>query len=263
MRILLVGDVYGEPGQRIVRERLKPLRERLACDWVIVNGENAAAGLGITPKNARDLFLWGADAISSGNHIWRKSAISKMLEEEPRLLRPDNFPAENPGSGVVVLGEKERALAVINLMGRVFMDPLDCPFQRVDRILESLDPAIRVRVVDFHGEATSEKQAFAWYVDGRVSAVIGTHTHVATADERILPLGTGTMTDVGMTGPIASVIGMECERAIARFVNRRTAPIVPATGQAMLNAVLLEVDAESGRCLSIERIREDEDVSAS
>ncbi|MCA9522248.1 MAG: TIGR00282 family metallophosphoesterase [Myxococcales bacterium] len=263
MRILFVGDVYGEPGQRIVRERLRGLRERLRCDWVIVNGENAAAGLGITPRNARDLFQWGADALTSGNHIWRKSAISRYLEEEPRLLRPANFPAENPGRGLVVLGEGAAAIAVINVMGRVFMDPLDCPFQVAETLLAGLDPAIRVRLIDFHAEATSEKQAFARHFDGRVSAVVGTHTHVATADERVLPLGTGTITDVGMTGPIESVIGMDCERAVARFVNRRTAPIVPAGGRAMLNGVLLDVDDESGRCLSIERIREDEDVSAS
>ncbi|MEJ2069544.1 MAG: TIGR00282 family metallophosphoesterase, partial [Syntrophobacterales bacterium] len=212
MNILFLGDIVGSPGRRAVEEVLDRLVDRHFIDLVVGNGENASGGIGITPPVADQLLNMGIDLLTSGNHIWKHRDILPYLEETDRLLRPANYPPDTPGRGHTVLetaiGEK---IAVINLEGRVFMNPLECPFRTADQILSQVPPEVKVILVDMHAEATSEKLAMGWYLDGRVSAVLGTHTHVQTADERLLPQGTAYITDVGMTGPINSVIGMKTE----------------------------------------------------
>lgn len=254
MRILFVGDIVGAPGRRIARLRLKGLTRDIGADLTIVNGENAAGGAGLTTATAEELFAAGADVITTGNHVWDKREALGLLEREPRILRPANYPEGSPGAGVVVVTAAETKVAVVNLMGRVFMPLLDDPFRAADRILDELRGSARVVLVDFHAEATSEKMAFAWYLDGRVAAVLGTHTHVATADARILPGGTAFITDVGMTGPFDSVIGVKKEQAIERFRTSRSIPYETADGDVRLAAVRVDVDSLSGRALAIERI---------
>lgn len=254
MRILFVGDVVGAPGRRIVRQRLKGLKLDLGADLTIVNGENAAGGAGLTTTTAEELFAAGADVITTGNHVWDKRDVLGLLEREPRLLRPANYPEGSPGSGVFVLPVAGTSVAVVNLMGRVFMPLLDDPFRAADRILAEIRGVAPVVIVDFHAEATSEKMAFAWSVDGRVSAVIGTHTHVATADARVLPGGTAFITDAGMTGPFDSVIGVKKEQAIERFRTSRSIPYETAEGDVRLSAVRVDVDPATGRAQAIERL---------
>jgi len=254
MRILFVGDVVGAPGRRIVRQRLKGLKSDIGANLTIVNGENAAGGAGLTTATAEELFAAGADVITTGNHVWDKREVLGLLGREPRLLRPANYPEGSPGTGVVVVPVAGTSVAVLNLMGRVFMPLLDDPFRAADRILDEIRGSARVVVVDFHAEATSEKMAFAWSLDGRVSAVLGTHTHVATADARVLPGGTAFITDVGMTGPFDSVIGVKKEQAIERFRTSRSIPYETADGDVRLAAVRVDVDPASGRALAIERI---------
>ena len=254
MRILFVGDVVGAPGRRIVRQHLKGLKRDSGADLTIVNGENAAGGAGLTTATAQELFAAGADVITTGNHVWDKREVLWLLEREPRLLRPANYPEGSPGAGVVVVPVAGANVAVLNLMGRLFMPLLDDPFRATDRILDEIRGAAPVVVVDFHAEATSEKMAFAWSLDGRVSAVLGTHTHVATADARLLPGGTAFITDVGMTGSFDSVIGVKKEQAIERFRTSRSIPYETADGDVRLAAVRVDVDPASGRALAIERI---------
>ena len=254
MRILFVGDVVGAPGRRIVRQRLKGLKQDIGADLTIVNGENAAGGAGLTTATAEELLNAGADVITTGNHVWDKREVLGFIEREPRLLRPANYPEGSPGRGVVILPVAGTAIAVVNLMGRVFMPLLDDPFRAVDRILDEIRGRAPVVIVDFHAEATSEKIAFAWFLDGRVSAVLGTHTHVATADARVLPGGTAFITDAGMTGPFDSVIGVKKEQAIERFRTSRSIPYETADGDVRLCAVRVDVDAVTGRALEIERI---------
>jgi metallophosphoesterase (TIGR00282 family) len=254
MRILFVGDVVGAPGRRITRLRLKGLKRDVGADLTIVNGENAAGGAGLTAATAEELFAAGADVITTGNHVWDKREAWGLLEREPRILRPANYPEGSPGAGWVVVPCADTKIAVVNLMGRVFMPLVDDPFRAADRILDELRGAARVAIVDFHAEATSEKMAFAWHLDGRVAAVLGTHTHVATADARILPGGTAFMTDVGMTGPFESVIGVKKEQAVERFRTSRPIPYETADGDVRLAAVRVDVDPLSGRALAIERI---------
>ena len=254
MRILFVGDVVGAPGRRIVRQHLKGLKRDIGADLTIVNGENAAGGAGLTTATAQELFAAGADVITTGNHVWDKREVLWLLEREPRLLRPANYPEGSPGAGVVVVPVAGANVAVLNLMGRLFMPLLDDPFRATDRILDEIRGAAPVVVVDFHAEATSEKMAFAWSLDGRVSAVLGTHTHVATADARLLPGGTAFITDVGMTGSFDSVIGVKKEQAIERFRTSRSIPYETADGDVRLAAVRVDVDPASGRALAIERI---------
>jgi len=254
MRILFVGDVVGAPGRRIARLRLKALKRDVGADLTIVNGENAAGGAGLTTATAEELFAAGADVITTGNHVWDKREALGLLDREPRILRPANYPEGSPGAGWVVVPAAETEVAVLNLMGRVFMPLVDDPFRAADRILDEIRSEARVVIVDFHAEATSEKMAFAWYLDGRVAAVLGTHTHVATADARILPGGTAFITDVGMTGPFDSVIGVKKEQAIERFRTSRSIPYETADGDVRLAAVRIDVDPVSGRALAIERI---------
>jgi len=259
MRILFVGDVVGAPGRRIARLRLKGLKRDVGADLTIVNGENAAGGAGLTTATAEELFAAGADVITTGNHVWDKREVLGLIEREPRILRPANYPEGSPGNGVVVVPVADTTVAVVNLMGRVFMPLLDDPFRAADRILDRLRGSVRAVVVDFHAEATSEKMAFGWYLDGRVTAVLGTHTHVATADARVLPVGTAYITDVGMTGPFDSVIGVKKEQAIERFRTSRSIPYETADGDVRLAAVTVDVDPASGRALAIARIELTED----
>jgi len=241
MRILFIGDIVGSSGREIVRERLADIVAQRRIDLVIANCENAAAGFGITPRLAEDLLSSGVDVLTGGNHIWDRREILDYAPRQPRLLRPANFPEGNPGSGLF-LGKTKNGdpYAVLDLQGRVFMPAIDCPFRTADRLLASLPAETGVVVVDFHAEATSEKLALSWYLDGRVTAVVGTHTHVVTADERILPLGSACITDVGMTGPHAGVIGMDRHGMIKRFLDAMPARFDVASGDLQMNAVLIE-----------------------
>lgn len=262
LKILVVGDVFGNPGRRFLRVVLPPLRREVGADMVIVNGENAAGGMGITEKTAKEVFAAGADVITTGNHVWKyRKEIVPALINEPRLLRPANYPEGTPGSGHYVhdLGGGLK-VAVLNLCGRTFMEPLECPFRTADLLVEELRRETPIIVVDFHAEATSEKQAMGWYLAGRVTAVLGTHTHVQTADERILPGGTAYITDIGMTGPRDGVIGMRRDRIIERFVTQLPVRFEVADGPSMLNAVLVEVDPGTGKALGIKRIWRDEEA---
>ena len=251
MRILMIGDVIGKPGREAVRALLPDLRRDRSIDFVICNGENTAGGFGITADTASELLESGVDVLTSGNHIWDKKEIMPYLDEGLPLIRPANYP-DAPGRGYLHQG----GVTVVNLMGRVFMAPLDCPFRTADALLDRLkeEGESKVIIVDFHAEATSEKQAMGWYLDGRVSGVFGTHTHVGTVDARILPKGTAYLTDVGMTGPTNSVIGSDTDAVLARFMTSLPQRLPVATGPCMLNAVLVEVDEETGNASSIERV---------
>jgi metallophosphoesterase (TIGR00282 family) len=246
--------VVGAPGRRIVRNRLKGLKRDLGADLTIVNGENAAGGAGLTTATAEELFAAGAEVITTGNHVWDKREVLGLLEREPRVLRPANYPAGSPGRGATIVTSAGVKVAVVNLMGRVFMPLTDDPFAAADHILTELRDQARIVIVDFHAEATSEKSAFAWFLDGRVSAVLGTHTHVATADARVLPGGTAFITDVGMTGPFDSVIGVKKEQAIERFRTSRSTPYETAEGDVRLAGVILDLDPHSGRATAIARV---------
>jgi 2',3'-cyclic-nucleotide 2'-phosphodiesterase len=255
VNILLIGDVVGRPGRELVRKGLRALIEVHGVDFVIANAENAAAGFGVTKDIGDALLEYGVDVMTSGNHIWDKKEVIDYIKAEPRLLRPANYPAGVPGRGSSVADTGDgRAVGVINVMGRVFMLPIDDPFAVVLREIDAIRHRTRVIIVDFHAEATSEKIAMGWHLDGRVTAIIGTHTHVQTADERILPKGTAYLTDVGMTGPHDSVIGMEVSPSLARFLNGMPTKFEPATGNARLNGVIVEADDRTGLAKRIVRI---------
>jgi 2',3'-cyclic-nucleotide 2'-phosphodiesterase len=255
VRILFIGDIVGRPGRDLVKRGLASLVEHHSIDVVIANAENAAAGFGITREIGDQLLDWGVDVMTSGNHVWDKKEALDYIGTESRLLRPANYPAGVPGNGSYLARTKDgQTIGVINVMGRVFMQNIDDPFVIVLREIEKLRDRTRTIFVDFHAEATSEKIAMGWHLDGRVTAVIGTHTHVQTADERILPKGTGYLTDVGMTGPHDSVIGVEIEPALGRFLNALPARFETATGNPRLNAVLIDSDPQSGRATDIDRI---------
>jgi metallophosphoesterase (TIGR00282 family) len=254
-RILFIGDIVGKPGRELVRRGLAALVAHQRIDLVIANGENAAAGFGITPDLADDLFSYGVHVITGGNHSWDKKEIYPYIATHPRLLRPANFPAGTPGRGrVVVKADNGVPVAVINAMGRVFMHQLDDPFAGVLAEIEAVRDQARVIFVDFHAEATSEKVAMGWHLDGRATAVVGTHTHVATADARLLLQGTAYITDVGMTGPHDSVIGVERHPIIQRFLTGLPQRFETARDNPRLNAVIVTADDVSGRATSIERL---------
>lgn len=255
MRVLFVGDVFGKPGRRLLQEKLQTLVHEQRVDFTIANVENAAAGFGITPQLADEILSWGVDLLTTGNHIWDKKEILPYLAPQGRLLRPHNYPVGNPGSGIFV-GDSACGVrvGVINLQGRVFMPALDCPFRVGRAALDRLRKETPVIIVDFHGEASSEKQAFAWHVDGEASAVVGTHTHVQTADERVLPKGTAFITDVGMTGPYDSVIGSIPELALERFLTGIPVRLEPASSNPRLCAVVVEIEEKSGQATSITRL---------
>jgi len=255
MKILFIGDTVGKAGRTIVHYHLKHLQQELAVDLTILNCENAAAGFGVTPKIADEFFDWGIDVLTSGNHIWDKKEIIPYLDKNPRILRPANYPQENPGRGLAVLKTRSgEEVAVLNLQGRVFMPATDDPFRAADAELQRIPKHVKVIFVDMHGEATSEKVAMGWYLDGRVSAVVGTHTHIPTADETILPKGTAFQTDVGMAGPFHSVIGVIKEDVIRRFLTSIPEKFESASQDAQLNGVFVEVDSETGKAIRIERV---------
>jgi len=257
MRILFIGDIFGHPGRHIVKEVLPCLREELRPDLILANAENAAAGFGITPPLVEELLDLDIAVLTSGNHIWDKKEIYSYFRDQVngRLLRPANYPSGAPGRGLF-LGNTAAGIgyAVINLQGRVFMPALDCPFRKADELLASIPGDVKIRIVDMHAEATSEKRALGWYLDGRVTAVLGTHTHVATADETVLPQGTAYLTDVGMTGPYESIIGMERGAVIQKFLDQLPTRFEVAKGDVRLSAALLEADPGTGHALAIQRI---------
>jgi metallophosphoesterase (TIGR00282 family) len=254
MNILMIGDVVAKPGRMAVLERIQDLREQYTIDLAIMNAENVAGGFSITPSLAEQLFAAGIDVMTSGNHIFDKKEAIEYIPRQPRLLRPANYPPGTPGNGLWLGEIRGTRVAVINLMGRIFMPPSDDPFRVADGLIAALPPDARVRIVDIHAEATSEKVAIGWYLDGRVSAVIGTHTHVQTADERILPQGTAYLSDIGMTGSYAGVIGMNTADVIARFTSVLGRRAQHATGEARICAAVLDIDEESGRARGIFRL---------
>lgn len=257
MKILFIGDIIGRPGRLAVEKLLPGLVEEQQIDFVIANGENAAAGFGLTPAVLDNLFALGIDVVTSGNHLWDKKDILPRLKKEPRLLRPANYPPEVSGSSVGVYEDKQgRKVGVFNLLGRVFMPAVDCPFRIADQVIVELKKETEIIIVDMHAEATSEKIALGWYLDGRVSAVIGTHTHVMTADERILPQGTAYITDAGMTGAFDSVIGMEKEPIIEKFLTQLPTKFEVAEHDVRFNGVVVEVDEHSGRAMKIRAINQ-------
>lgn len=260
MRILFIGDIFGRPGRTIVRDKLQEIVREYRVDLVLANGENAAAGFGITPALAEDLLDLGIDVLTTGNHIWDKreivdyfaSANGDVHSPARRVLRPANYAKDLPGTGLYQGRKNNVAYAVINLQGRVFMASNDDPFRVSDGLLKQLSE--KIVFVDMHAEATSEKVALGWYLDGRVTALVGTHTHIPTADERVLPGGTAYITDVGMTGPYEGVIGVKKELIIGRFLNNMPVRFEPATGDTRLCAVVVDADEASGKATSIERI---------
>lgn len=251
MRILMVGDVIGKPGRRAVQALIPSLRREQGIDFVIANGENTAGGFGLTADTANELLESGVDVLTSGNHIWDQKEIIPYLDEGLPLVRPANYP-DAPGRGSLL----HNNVLVVNLLGRVFMPALDCPFRTADAILREAEASDKpaVIIVDFHAEATSEKQALGWYLDGRVSAVLGTHTHVGTVDYKILPKGTAYVSDVGMTGPMDSVIGSDADVVVERFLTGMPQRLPVASGPVLLNSVMIDVDEETGKARSIERL---------
>ena len=254
MNILFIGDIFASPGRGLVARFLQEIISTEKIQLAVANAENSAGGFGITPLIAQELFSMGLDLLTSGNHIWDKKEIYDYLARESRLLRPANYPAELPGQGVIVIKARNGVqVAIINLQGRAHMPATDCPFRKADELLQSLDPNVKVRLVDFHAELTSEKNAMGWYLNGRVSAVFGTHTHIPTADERILSGGTAYQTDVGMTGPYESVIGSDKNLAIRRFLTGMPIRLDTAKGGAELHAAIVTVDPATGHALEIRR----------
>src|SRR6266403_1280839 len=253
--VLCIGDVFGEPGRKAVHALLPGLRKQHEADLTIVNVENAASGFGVTPLIARTFLEQGVDVMTSGNHIWDKKEIIEYIGKENLLLRPANFPAGTPGVGHVTVKAGPHKVAVLNLMGRVFMLPIDCPFQKADEVLPELRKDTPIIIVDMHCEATSESQAMGWHLDGRVSAVVGTHRHVQTADERVLPQGTAYITDLGMTGPTEGVIGVDRDLILQKFISQMPVRFEPAKGPAALHGAVITVDPEPGRASRLERIR--------
>ncbi|RKD24299.1 metallophosphoesterase [Ammoniphilus oxalaticus] len=259
MRILFVGDVVGRPGRETLLSMLPTLRRKYQPTFTIVNGENAAGGRGITPQIAKSFYEAGVQTITMGNHTWDNRAIFDFIDDEKKLVRPANYPPGAPGIGYTYIRSNELELAVINLMGRTFLPALDCPFRTVEELVATIRKRTPYIFVDFHAEATSEKQAIGWFLDGKVSAVVGTHTHVQTGDARILPQGTAYLTDVGMVGPYDSILGMEKEAVLNRFITQLPARFEVASGRTQFNAVVIEVDPTSGKARQIETIRIDDE----
>jgi len=255
MKLLFIGDIIGRPGRELLRKGLKRLVEHHGVDFVIANAENSAAGFGITKDIGDTLLEYGVDVMTSGNHIWDKKEALEYIAKERRLLRPANYPSGSPGRGSAVIESGDgRSVGVVNVQGRVFMVAIDDPFAVVLKEIESLRGRTKIIVVDFHAEATSEKVAMGWHLDGKATLVVGTHTHVQTADERILPNGTAYLTDAGMTGPHDSIIGMEREPALSRFLTALPAKFEPATGNPRLNGVIVDADDATGKALAVTRI---------
>lgn len=254
MNILVIGDIVGKPGRAIIKSMLAKIQREHDISFTIANAENAAGGRGLTKDIKDDLLSMGIDVLTMGNHVWDNKSIFNFIDDEPRLIRPINYPGDCPGQGVhVYRAGFNKKIAVINASGRVYLPALDCPFQTVNEAVNDLKDKVDYIIVDFHAEATSEKMAFAYYLDGRVSAVVGTHTHIQTADERILPGGTAYITDLGMTGPVDSILGMAKEPIIDKFLNARPARFEVATGPAQIQGVILNFDEETNLAIHIER----------
>lgn len=256
MKILFIGDIVGRPGREAVKGLLPGLKKEFDLDFVIANAENAAGGSGITSNVANELFNYGINALTSGDHIWKKSEIFEIIDKEERILRPVNFPQGAPGRGQAIFKTQNGIkLGVVNVLGRVFMEALECPFRATRQAIEALSSEARVIIVDVHAEATSEKTALGWYLDGKVSAVLGTHTHVQTADERVLPQGTAFISDAGMAGPMDSVIGRKIEDVLARFITAIPRRLEVAEQNIQLQGVVLDIDENTGKARSIVRIQ--------
>lgn len=250
----MLGDIVGRPGRRILRERLPKIKNDYSVDFIIANGENSAGGNGITEKIAQDLYISGIDFLTMGNHIWDNKDVFNFIDTETRMIRPANYPPDTPGKGYQIITIDNIDIGILNISGRTFMNPLDCPFRTADNAVEELKKHTNIIFVDFHAEATSEKIAMGLYLDGRVSAVVGTHTHVQTADNKLLPKGTAYITDLGMTGPINSILGVDSKRIIRKFVTQLPVRFEVASGPAQINGALIEIDTQSGKATNIERI---------
>lgn len=256
MKVFFIGDIVGSPGRKALEKILKSYRQEQGIDAVVANGENAAGGSGLTPAIAEELFSSGVDVLTSGDHVWKKREIYDYLERTDRLVRPANYPKNVPGKGSTAVEVRNgQTIGVINIIGRVFMDAVDCPFDRVREEIEKISQRTPVIIVDMHAEATSEKVAMGWYLDGAVSAVIGTHTHVQTADEKILPGGTAYITDCGMTGPFDSVIGRKKEQIITRFITQLPTRFELASEGIEVHGVVVDIDASTGKARKIERVQ--------
>jgi len=254
LNLLVIGDIVGRPGRQAIREFLPDLVRQYNIEFIIANAENASGGRGLTREVMQELLGAGIDVLTMGNHVWDNKEIFSFIDDEPRLIRPANYPQPCPGQGYhVYQAGFNMKIAVINVSGRVYMPALDCPFRTVEKIISSL-PEVDCIIIDFHAEATSEKQAFAYYFDGRATAVLGTHTHIQTADERILPGGTAYITDLGMTGPIESVLGMDRHAVIEKFLSQRPVRLEVAKGPSQLQGVVLELDEKTHRVTQIKRI---------
>jgi len=254
LNVLFIGDVVGNPGRKIIKQVLSELKRDYSIDFCIANGENAAGGNGITYVVAQELYKFGVDAITMGNHVWSKKEVLSFIECDPKIVRPANYPEGIPGNGSTIISNNKGKIGIINLMGRVYMEPIECPFKVADKEVEFLKNSVKIIIIDMHAEATSEKTALAWYLDGKVSSVIGTHTHVQTADERILPCGTSFITDVGMTGPYEGIIGVKRSTIIEKFITHMPVRFEIAKGLVQFNAVVLNIDDITGKTLKIERI---------
>lgn len=245
MNILFIGDIVGRPGRNFLKKHISAIKKEYDVDFIIANGENVAGGTGITKSTYEELVECGLDIITLGNHTWSKKEIYDFIDEADVLIRPANYPPGTPGKGYIIAERINKRIAVVNLNGRVFMDSIDCPFREIDSILDRIKDTADIIIVDFHAEATSEKQAMGWYLDGRVTAVLGTHTHVQTSDERILPKGTGYITDVGMTGPYDSILGVDKDIIIKKFLTAMPGRFEVAEGKVVFCAVILELDENS------------------
>jgi metallophosphoesterase (TIGR00282 family) len=252
MNILFIGDIFASPGRRIVAEHLQQIISEEHIDLAIANAENSAGGFGVTPNVAQELFSFGLDVLTTGNHVWDKREVYDYLNREPRLLRPGNYAASLPGSGLY-LGKARNGVqyAVMNLQGRVHLPPIECPFRKADEMLATIPADVKVRFLDFHAEVTSEKIALGWYLDGRITGLVGTHTHIPTADARVLPKGTAYQTDCGMTGPYDSVIGVEKDTVIQRFLTQLPMRFEAAKNMVELHAVIISLDEATGRATSV------------
>jgi metallophosphoesterase (TIGR00282 family) len=254
LRVLAVGDIVGNPGYIIVKDFLSEIKKELDIDFCIANGENAATGNGITRSIAHGLFDSGVDVITMGNHVWSKRDIFRLFEDRESIIRPINYPIGTPGRGYIIAGINDKKVAVINAIGRVYLDNLDCPFRVIENELKTISKITNIIIVDFHAEATSEKIAMGWFLDGKVSAVFGTHTHVQTADERILPRGTAYITDIGMTGPHDSILGVRKDIIIGRFIHHMPQKFEIAEENVQLSGIVFEIDEITGKATSIHRV---------
>ena len=254
MRILIVGDVVGRPGRKAFGKYTKELRQKHNIDIVIVNGENSAGGKGVSRKSLDELYAAGADIVTSGNHIWDNREVQGLIDDEPYLVRPANYPEGVPGKGWCLYPFKAKNIAVINLSGRAFMPDMDCPFQKIDDILSEIGDQADIKILDFHAETTSEKMAMGFYLDGRVQVVVGTHTHIQTADERLLPNGTAYITDLGMVGPWNSVLGVKSDIIIKKFTSCMPIRFDLADGPAVYSAVIVEIDDATNKAVAVERL---------